>query len=56
MIKDYEEVGENMIELIEKEARKINTALVGLPEKIYGKTSRGTQRTSAKHTWIVECL
>ena len=45
MIKDYEDVGENKIELVKKEARKmINTALGGLPENIYGNTRRGTEK------------
>ena len=39
MVKVYEDVGDNVIELVEKAARKIATALGGLSEKKYGKTS-----------------
>ena len=38
MVKVYEDVGENMIALVEKAARKIATALGGLSDKKYEKT------------------
>ena len=38
MVEVYEDVGENVIELVEKAARKIASALGGLSEKKYGKT------------------
>ena len=50
MLKVYEEG------LIEKEARKIGTALGGLPEKKYGKKRGVEQRTNAKHRGLEDCL
>ena len=38
MVEVYEDVGENVIELVEKASRKIASALGGLSEKKYGKT------------------
>ena len=48
MLNVFEAVGENMMELVEEEARKIATALGGLPEnKIIWKDLREEKRTRA---------